>query len=219
MEPYVLRTSAKRLWWVYLILGLTTVTGLWLASRGIGSGWLVAGVTGGIGIALFLLLHGRVMLTADVEGVRPGKHGVIPWRDIESIGAFVKWTGTTRQNWVGIRLTSYDALLASLPDNVLRNVQRFGPTLRYVGFGAITLDIATSGSGIEAAAGALANAPEFAALSENELDGYAKWLVLNRRMTGGWDLAYSSSMVGSAKHVAAHLEEMRVTMQSRAPGS
>lgn len=211
MQPYVLRHSAKRFAWVYAIFASFAAIGLWLASLGGESalvGWMTFILCGGGGLALFAFLRSRVILTADSTGVHVGP-ATIPWADIDEFGTYVKWRSVSRQTFLGIRLKNYQGYISSIPPDQAARWAKIGNGARWVGVGGVAVDIATSGSGLEAAVDGLTNAPDVAALGGTPITGLEKLLVLNRKLTGGWDMGFSNVMNDSVRVAAAHLEAMR----------
>ncbi len=114
--PLVFRSRTSRLVLLGVICGGFVAGSLYLLSRGV----VVPAVLGlvffggGGALALGTYLRSRNILTLEPAGVRPRTGGLIPWRDVEGFGAGTTPGGPSGVAVLGLRMTDYDAYIASL---------------------------------------------------------------------------------------------------------
>jgi hypothetical protein len=114
--PLVFRSRTSRLVLLGMGCGIFVAVSLFLLSRGLVLPALAGLVFFGGGGAwgLGTLLRSRNILTLEPAGVRPMKGGLIPWRDVEGFGAGTTPGGPSGVAVLGMRMTDYDAYIASL---------------------------------------------------------------------------------------------------------
>lgn len=138
------------------------------------------------------------------EGLRPVAGGLVPWQDIERVGVGTIARATTV---IGLRLTSYDAYIASLSPTQVRRALRGQSTARSFG------SVVGSSRGARGAGASLANIPD----ARHGMAGALAWA---RDHSAGFDLSFSPLLFrGAAAQVAATIDRYREAwMAERASG-
>ena len=196
MAPLVLRTPRRKtLGLALLCLVLTAASVVALLDGGLialvgALGVVFFGVGGGYAVSKQLRRHPVLTLTA--EGVRPGTGGLVPWPDVAAFG--VTRIGSVRA--VGLALRDPANFLRSLTPDQIRLTMAVGAGARAVGPLLAAADPAGSG-----------DAARLAGIPHRDLEGMLAW---SRTQTGGYDLAWSSSLFdGRPEQVVAECEAYR----------